>query len=1768
MAKRKRSFSSVLFGALWILALTVSCFIAMTPSTVTTQFVWSLVAFICVLILRPLSNNILGRQMLLSICTLVMFRYLYWRVTDTMPSYEDPLSFLAAVILLVTEFYMIVVFVLGSMMIADARRRVAPPEIKAEEIPSVDILIPSYNEPEEMLSVTIAAAIRVQYPAGKLRVVLCDDGGTDERINSSDPEIASAALLRRQRLKELCAKLGAIYITRPANVMAKAGNLNHAMQHLDGELVAIFDADHAPTPDFLARTVGYFVRNPNLFLVQTPHNFLNPDPIAKNLKIDHNSPPEQDMFYNVLLDGLDRFRGALFCGSAAVLRRKALDEVGGISGRTITEDAETALELHRRGWDSLYVNRAMIAGVQPETFASLVQQRGRWATGMIQLFRTRNPLFARGLTFSQRLCYLNSMIFWFFPVARLVMLIAPMCYIFFGLELFVATYTEALVYMFGYMATSYVTQNALYARTRWPFQSELYEIALSPYLVGTVFKTLFSPTRASFKVTAKDEVNDKTRLSPIALPLIVLCLLTILAVIVSIFRWFYEPGNHEALSIVGGWAIFNMIITCASVRAVVDQKQVRLNPRIRLRHPVTARAVGIWQPGATAVPEFDGTLVNASTSGAAVVFPIGDAKGLPQKNEKISLSAPQLGEPGELVGRVVGRDFNQESTRIRMEFDAEQSASGLRIRSALLHNDSQIWEDTIRAVTQARGLTVALFWILRLALVGPAMVVLALFRGVTRSSDREDRTNRDALTNSPFKQTAQGQPAPAMAQPMGPVPGRSGAPGTGGGVGAGPVYGTSGSFGPSYAGRTQAAAPYGPLPQSSGAVARGDAPAPVSYPQQPGGYVFTPPNGPVPGGYGQTMAPTHPERPAGPTYPQPQQQPQQEPRVKMKRPDPKPIRPTPTGLAAIALAVGLAALGTPDVAQAQQVPVPFVEIDPNARPAERTRVVEPEESARKKTDFPRVSPVPRLRPGTPVAPVREVRVQAQPRQSEAVVIPRTTTERTEPRARPVALATTPVRPAKDSSAVVVPRVTVESSQPVRVEREVIVADADTAVVVEQADTSGTFRALPDSLLSPVFAPLRMVQGDPAFDQDRIRLAGERASRTALWILPPNARPDTMVLHMQSSAYVLSEYSLMRVTVNGVELGREELEQIAGSQDVTFAISPDVPLYVRNVVKIEVAQTHRVACGYDASFELWTDVYLRRSGAELPGDAYESSDLATTMARMASDAGAGQAIRVKATGSAAEQAGHAARMDVLAQVGGLIGGPLRYTGSPSEMEIELTPSVTGVAPTNNGLAIGMTQGGRADLSQLRRAMTEPANMDVATRASMVEPNTAVRLSELGLDSALVRDYFWSRSMSFELPSGYHSVTGDRAELLLSYAHVAGLTDGSAMRIYVNDTQVRIIPIDSRTPASELNLPVRFDAGLLDGGLNVLRIDVTREAPETAVDCTVASTPVLEIDTASTLEIPRSPAFRRETIGSILTGLSPQGLDIDRNSLQGTRRERQTELANVYSMAAALPWGRGQDGDRLVVLSETALEGLNLGEYVSSRPEMLQLMRSAPDEAPLRPNRELVPEPRPEPAEPLVDAQPETEDSIIERERDPFEPSGDGLLPRIQPREGANNASVLSIDDLWNGSVTVQDWVFPHPPSQLKRWLSHNLRVEGAASDGAMIFQLDDNNRRAYFIVGEDASLPDALEALHIAMQTPARMNGHFAVYRPDVGWQVWADKSRLPELIEPLRLDNAGRVVGTYAGARPREFALLLIIAAAITAVCATLSLLASRRNKR
>ncbi len=259
--------------------------------------------------------------------------------------------------------------------------------------PAVDIFITIYNEPRDILLRTIIGCQAQDYPRDKFNVYVLDDGP-------------------REEIKELALRLNCKYLARYTNEDAKAGNLNYGLKHSEGELVAIFDCDHIPVRSFLKETVEFFV-DPKVAIVQIPHHFYNPDTFQRNLRLEKEITNEQDLFFHVIQPGKNRHNSAFFAGSCGVLRRSALDGIGGIITRTITEDLHTSMVLHSKGYKSVFINKDLSAGLAPESCAGYLRQRQRWTKGGIQVFILDNPLIKRGLSLRQRLEYFASVIYFF-----------------------------------------------------------------------------------------------------------------------------------------------------------------------------------------------------------------------------------------------------------------------------------------------------------------------------------------------------------------------------------------------------------------------------------------------------------------------------------------------------------------------------------------------------------------------------------------------------------------------------------------------------------------------------------------------------------------------------------------------------------------------------------------------------------------------------------------------------------------------------------------------------------------------------------------------------------------------------------------------------------------------------------------------------------------------------------------------------------------------------------------------------------------------------------------------------------------------------------------------------------------------------------------------------------------------------------------------------------------------------------------------------------
>lgn len=513
------------------------------------------------------------RQATVFICVLTLVvstRYIFWRATYTL-FFTSPLSALFGSVLFLAELYAWVILCLGLLQTAwPMHRQVVPIEGDDSQWPAIDVFIPTYNEKLSVVRNTVFAAMAMDYPKSRFRVFLLDDG-------------------RRPEFQTFARLAGCGYLTRQDNKHAKAGNLNAAMKRTDGELICIFDCDHVPTRAFLQMTVGWFQRDPKLAMLQTPHHFYSPDPVQRNLGLERDLPGEGELFYGAVQGGNDLWNATFFCGSCALIRRKALADTRGFAGETVTEDAHTALKLQRLGWNTAYINIRLAAGLATERLALHIGQRSRWARGMTQIMRIDNPLFGPGLNLSQRLCYLNAMLHFQFPLPRLVFLLSPLAYLLGGQSVIRASAALIFAYAAPHLVCTMRTNARLQGSERRPFWGEIYETLLAFHLVKPTILTLVDPSKGKFNVTAKGGLVEHEFFDwRISAPYLVLVLLNVVGALLAIPRmiwWNSFEADTVAINLI--WTLFNLTLLGAVLGVAAETRQIRTAPRVPKRMPAT-----------------------------------------------------------------------------------------------------------------------------------------------------------------------------------------------------------------------------------------------------------------------------------------------------------------------------------------------------------------------------------------------------------------------------------------------------------------------------------------------------------------------------------------------------------------------------------------------------------------------------------------------------------------------------------------------------------------------------------------------------------------------------------------------------------------------------------------------------------------------------------------------------------------------------------------------------------------------------------------------------------------------------------------------------------------------------------------------------------------------------------------------------------------------------------------------------------------------------
>jgi cellulose synthase (UDP-forming) len=533
------------------------------------------------------------------VALLALVGYLTWRVTYTLPA-SGP-NLIAAWALIAFEAVPLVgmAFRLVTLWSIDSA---APAPVSAvPEGMTVAVLIPTYDEPAEVIAPTIAAACALE-PVHQTWVL--DDGD-------------------RPWVEELCRAYGARYVCRPVHDHAKAGNLNHALELMEREaaaglpdvdVVAVLDCDHVPLQHFLTATLGWFA-DPGIALVQGPQSFYNAGAFD-----DDGVNGEQGLFFNVLMAARNHAEaGPFWCGSTALVRTSALRQIGGVSTTTIVEDMHTTLGLLRAGWRTAYHHQTLAVGLAPATAEQYLLQRRRWGLGAMQVLLEERLWGAkRWLSWRNYYEYVTGTLWWLEGAASVLVLMVPVALLLSGAQTSTAG-PVAFTAVFGaaFLARLWGAKRLYRHQLSWTNALAL-RILRIPVGLSCVW-WLVTRRTLEFQVTPKSGTDERT---PGRVPRVLLVLLGGLvgvlgyaaAGLAGLVPWRATPGATVAS---GAWLLISATAVGLGARRI-RAAEFASSRRNANRFAVTTEVSVDGRPTA---------LVDASVGGVLVRLPAKDRPG-------------------------------------------------------------------------------------------------------------------------------------------------------------------------------------------------------------------------------------------------------------------------------------------------------------------------------------------------------------------------------------------------------------------------------------------------------------------------------------------------------------------------------------------------------------------------------------------------------------------------------------------------------------------------------------------------------------------------------------------------------------------------------------------------------------------------------------------------------------------------------------------------------------------------------------------------------------------------------------------------------------------------------------------------------------------------------------------------------------------------------------------------------------------------------------
>lgn len=494
--------------------------------------------------------------------------YMAWRFLFTLPIHNgSTFGLVLAVLLVMAEFGSLLEFIYSCWALNQPSNFGRIPDYPAQEYPDVDVFVATYNESRNLLFKTINGCKKMKYPdPKKVHIYLCDDG-------------------HRNEIRKLAEDMEVGYFTRSNNEGAKAGNLNNALKKSHSPYVVTFDADMIPRSSFLMKTIPYFIdsnkRNEKLIaegktpiplgFIQTPQSFYNPDIFQYHLKSEEELSNEQDYFYRKIEPVRTNFNSVIYGGSNTILSREALESVGGFFTKAITEDFATGLLIEGNGYVSLALEEPLAAGLSPEDFPSLIQQRKRWGRGVINVLYQINLFFTRRYSPAQKSSYWSSIQYWFSPFVRLIYYLVPILSALLNLPVVNASFMQSMLFWLPYMIVQTIAVRSFSSHYRSSFWTIVYDTILAPFLFLPFLAELFGISLKKFKVTRKGEQSQSHVHMRYVWPFVVFLILNLLSIFVVIRTMVLTHVYGYAITLF--WLCYNFLILSISLTFVVSNRE-------------------------------------------------------------------------------------------------------------------------------------------------------------------------------------------------------------------------------------------------------------------------------------------------------------------------------------------------------------------------------------------------------------------------------------------------------------------------------------------------------------------------------------------------------------------------------------------------------------------------------------------------------------------------------------------------------------------------------------------------------------------------------------------------------------------------------------------------------------------------------------------------------------------------------------------------------------------------------------------------------------------------------------------------------------------------------------------------------------------------------------------------------------------------------------------------------------------------------------------